>query len=309
MRGRGQLPRLSSTPRHWDRGVTLRATIALTSRITPPYIPIYMDACLERAARVLACIVAGASLFSMIASHEAWAQEERGCCQFLARSTTGTPARGQRRCDDLTRRECSLLKPGSVFLRRWACDTQSQRCLVGAAPDTRTPTATPSKTPTPTPREPRGCCQVDNIRTLGHPICGNDVTQTSCLNETKGAPAFCADCVCSSHPNAGFSFDLGTCVTPTPTPTVTATPAEKRGCCQLTRLRGANGAVCGNDVRESTCLQEFDAEAVFCADCVCSSHTGNGVDLAPGVCVPPTPTRGPRPHRPPRPAGRQPHHK
>jgi hypothetical protein len=267
-----------------------------------------MDACVERAARVLAGIVAGASLFSMMASREVWAQEERGCCQFLSRPATGAPAKSQHRCDDLTRRECSLLKPSSVFLRHWACDTQSQRCLVGAAPATPTHTATPTKTPTATPPEPRGCCQVDNIRTLNHPICGNDVSQTSCLNETKGAPAFCANCACSSHPDAGFSFDLGICVTLTPTPTVTSTPAEPRGCCQLMQLRGVKGAVCGNDVRESTCLQEFDAEAVFCADCVCSSHTGSGVDLVRGLCVQPTPTRGPRPHRPPRPPSRQPHH-
>jgi len=268
-----------------------------------------MDACVKRAAQVLACIVAGVSLLSLVVSDEAWADEERGCCQFLSRSAAGTSATAQRRCDDLTRRECSLLKPGSVFLRRWVCDTPSQRCLLGAAPSTLTPTATPTKTPTPTPPEPRGCCQVDNIRTVGHAICGNDISQTSCLNETKGAPAFCADCACSSHPGTGFSFDVGICVTQTPTPTVTATPAEKRGCCQLTRLRGANGVVCGNDVRESTCLQEFDADAVFCADCVCSSHAGTGVDLLPGVCVPPTSTPGPRPHRPPRPSGRQPHHK
>lgn len=264
---------------------------------------------MERAARVLTCLLAGPVLLWVFASGAAQAQEEVGCCQFLARSTDGTPAKAQRRCDDLTRRECSLLKPGSVFLRHWACDKPSQRCLVGPAPDTPTPTPTPTETPTSTPPEPRGCCQVDNIRTLDHPICGNDISQTSCLNETKGAPAFCANCVCSSHPDAGFSFDLGTCVTPTATPTSTATPAEKRGCCQLTRLRGANGAVCGNDVRESTCLQEFDADAVFCADCACSSHTGSGVDLAPGVCLQPTPTRGPRPHRPPRPPGHHPQHK
>ena len=263
----------------------------------------------ERTARWLACIAATVSLVLLLgAGHKARAQEEQGCCQFLSRSPAGSPSKGQRRCDDLTRRECSLLKPGSVFLRRWTCDTQNQRCILGVLPSTPTPMATPTKTATPSPTEPRGCCQVDNIHTVGHAICGNDVTQTSCLNETKGDPVFCANCACSSHSDAGFSFDVGICVTRTPTPTVTATPAERRGCCQLTGLRGARGAVCGNDVRESTCLQEFDADAVFCADCVCSSHASAGVDLAPGVCVPPTPSPGPRPHRPARP-GRLPHHK
>ena len=265
---------------------------------------------MERSAGRVAALAAGLALILVVgAGHRAAADEERGCCQFLSRSADGTPSKALRRCDDLTRRECSLLKPGSVFLRHWTCDSQSQRCFVGAPPSTLTPTASPTKTPTPSPTQARGCCQVDNIRTVGHAICGNDVSQTSCLNETKGDPVFCADCECSSHSEAGFSFDVGTCVTRTPTPTVTATPAERRGCCQLTGLRGANGAVCGNDVRESTCLQEFDAEAVFCADCVCSSHTSGGVDLAPGLCVPPSPTRGPRPHRAPRPPGRQPHHK
>jgi hypothetical protein len=267
-----------------------------------------MVAPLERIWRLLGCLGAGLSLFLALgAGHTAGAQEEQGCCQFLSRSTDASPSKGQRRCDDLTRRECSLLKPGSVFLRRWVCDQQSQRCILGVLPSTPTPTATPTKTPTPSPTQPRGCCQVDDVRSVGHAICGNDITQTSCLNETKGEPSFCADCACSSHSESGFSFDIGTCVTHTPTPTVTATPAERRGCCQLTGLRGANGAVCGNEVRESTCLHEFDADAVFCANCVCSSHSTTGVDLAPGLCVPPPSTRGPRP-RPTRPP-HLPHHR
>jgi hypothetical protein len=272
----------------------------------------------ERTARTLACIGAAVALFIVAGAPPARAQEEVGCCQFRSRSSGDSPSKGQRRCDDLTRRECSLLKPGSVFLRRWACDTNSQRCVLGALPHTPTPTITPTKTPTPTPTEPRGCCQVDNVRNVGHAICANDVTESSCLNETKGDPVFCADCGCTSHSEAGFTFDVGVCATWTPTPTMTPAPDERRGCCQLTGLGGARGAVCGNDVRESTCLQEFDAEAVFCADCVCSSHPGAGVDLVPGLCVRPTPTRGPRqrparplrptrPPRPPRPA-RQPQH-
>jgi hypothetical protein len=267
----------------------------------------------ERAAQGLACIAASLSLFFALgAGHPAGAQEERGCCQFLARSTDGSLSpKAPRRCDDLTRRECSLLKPGSTFLRRWACEVSTQRCLLGALPSTPTPTATPTKTATPTPTERRGCCQVDNIRTVGHAICGNEISETSCLNETKGDPVFCANCECSSHSSGGFSFDAGVCATRTPTPTVTATPAERRGCCQLTGLRGAKGAVCGNDVRESTCLDAFDADAVFCPECVCSSHTGPGVDLVPGLCVPPTPTRGPRPLRTRRisSSGRGPHHR
>ncbi len=262
----------------------------------------------ERPARRLAWMIGTLLLLLVLGvSTAASAQDETGCCQFVSRSPDGAP-RGQRRCDDLTRRECSLLKPGSVFLRRWTCDKPSQRCLLGVLPNTPTPTATPTKTPTPSPTEPRGCCQVEDVRTVGHPICGNDITQSSCINETKGVPVFCANCECSSHPGSGFSFDLGVCATQTPTPTMTATPAEPRGCCQLTGLRGANGAVCGNDVRESTCLQEFDAEAVFCADCACSSHSTAGVDLAPGLCVPPTPTRGPRLRPTARPP-RLPHHR
>jgi hypothetical protein len=268
-----------------------------------------MITCPKRSARLLAGTAASLMLLLVLgAGHQAAAQEEHGCCQFVSRAPDGSPSsKGQRRCDDLTRRECSLLKPGSVFLRRWTCDQHGQRCILGVPANTPTPNATPTKSPTTTPTEARGCCQVDNVRTVGHTICGNAVSETSCLNETKGTPKFCANCECSSHTVAGFSFDVGICVTRTPTPTVTATPAERRGCCQLTGLRGANGAVCGNDVRESTCLQEFDADAVFCAECVCSSHSRAGVDLAPGLCVPPTPTRGPRARPTPRPS-RQPHH-
>ena len=275
-----------------------------------PYIQIHMITRPERTARLLARAATSLVLLLVLgAGHQAAAQEEQGCCQFVARSPDGSPSsKGQRRCDDLTRRECSLLKPGSVFLRRWTCDKLGQRCILGVPPSTPTPPPTTTRTATPTPTEPSGCCQVDNVRTVGHAICGNDVSQTSCLNETKGAPVFCPDCACSSHSTTGFSFDVGVCVTRTPTPTVTATPAERRGCCQLTGLRGANGAVCGNDVRESTCLQEFDADAVFCAECVCSSHSTSGVDLAPGLCIPPTPTRGPRTRPTLRPS-RQPHHR
>ena len=272
-----------------------------------------MATCTEQVARRFSCIAASLLLFLALgAGQPVAAQEERGCCQFLARPADGSQSpKGLRRCDDLTRRECSLLKPGSTFLRRWTCDAPTQRCLIGVLPSTPTPTATPTKTATATPTEPRGCCQVDNIRTVGHAICGNEISLTSCLNETKGDPVFCANCECSSHSGGGFSFDVGVCATRTPTPTVTATPAERRGCCQLTGLRGTKGAVCGNDVRESTCLDEFDAEAVFCPECVCSSHAGSGVDLVPGVCVPPTPTPGPRPRRTRRTgsAGRSPHHK
>ena len=158
-------------------------------------------------------LLAGAATSLMLvlgAGHEAAAQEEQGCCQFVSRSPDGSPSsKGQRRCDDLTRRECSLLKPGSVFLRRWTCDKLGQRCILGVPPSTPTPMATPTRTATPTPTEPRGCCQVNNVRTVDHAICGNDVSQTSCLNETKGDPVFCANCECSSHSVTGFSFDVG----------------------------------------------------------------------------------------------------
>ncbi len=252
------------------------------------------------------CVALALSLSS---APQARAQEELGCCQFFARPTDGA-TRGQRRCANITRPECTRLKPASTFFRRFRCDTLAQRCVLGPAPHTPTPTLTPTASATPTRTEPRGCCQLNDVRGIAHSVCGNEVTEASCRSEFEGTPVFCGNCACSSHPQAGFSFDVGSCVTRTPTPTATPTPAEPRGCCQLTGVRGTTGAVCGNDIRESTCLNEFDGNAVFCASCVCSSHSGSGVDLAPGVCVPPTPTRGPRPQRmrPPRPP-RPPRHR
>ena len=173
----------------------------------------------------------------------------------MSRSPDGSPSsKGQRRCDDLTRRECSLLKPGSVFLRRWTCDKLGQRCILGVLPSTPTPIGNAD--------EDR---DADADRTTWLLSGGQCPYRGSCdlrqrcqrrrvASMRRRAPrSFCANCECSSHSVTGFSFDVGICVTRTPTPTVTATPAERRGCCQLTGLRGANGAVCGNDVRESTC--------------------------------------------------------
>lgn len=228
---------------------------------------------------------------------DARAAPELGCCQFYTAASSSAGTRRERRCSDITAAECRLLRPSSSFIRRQHCDTRSHRCVLGPAPNTSTPTLTPTQTPTPTPLEARGCCQVDGVRGVGHAICGNAVRQSTCLGDLTGVPQFCADCACSSHGGDGFTFDVGTCVVYTPTPTVTPTPAERRGCCQLSRLPGAVGTVCGNDIRESTCLDELDGQPTFCPDCECTSHSGAGISLAPGSCLRPRPARR-RPHAP-----------
>lgn len=221
--------------------------------------------------------------------------QEEGCCQFFARAEA---RRGPRRCAELTREQCDLLKPSSTFFRGWHCDVREQRCNRELPPSTPTPRQSP--TPTATPRvDPMGCCQLDSLRRVGHSVCGNALSQTSCLNDFTGVPAFCANCVCSSHPQRGFDLDAGACVTPTPT------QSEPKGCCQLDHLTGVRGSVCGNAIRQSTCINDFPGGGTFCADCVCASHTGPGFQFTTGTCgTPPTPGR-PRhnphpPHRPTR---------
>lgn len=224
------------------------------------------------------------------------AQEAEGCCQFFARSDGNPLRRGVRRCTDSTRQQCDLLKASSSFFRGFRCDLRFQRC--GSRLPSSAFTPTPTATPVP---ESMGCCQLDNVRRLDHSVCGNAMTQTSCLGDFSGSATFCANCVCSSHSDPGFTLDDGSCIVrPTPTPT----PSGPRGCCQLDHLTGVRGSVCGNAISESTCLNDFPGDGTFCADCVCSSHTGPGFQFVSGTCVPPaTPTR-PRhnPHPPHRPA-------
>lgn len=80
----------------------------------------------------------------------------------------------------------------------------------------------------------------------------------------------------------------------TPTPTATPTAAHP-GCCQLDHLHRTTASVCGNQISQVSCANDFAEPGTFCADCVCSSHAGPGFDLSPGVCAPPVPTPTPSP--------------
>src|SRR5215813_1721532 len=83
---------------------------------------------------------------------------------------------------------------------------------------------------------------------------------------------------------------------PTATPTPTATPRiQRRGCCQLDNLRRTRQPVCGNEITEDDCLNDFAGDATFCADCTCSAHSEPGFEIIPGTCVPNTPTPTPSP--------------
>ena len=222
--------------------------------------------------------------------------QDAGCCQFF----TGSPRGGSsRQCENLTRPECATLRERSTFLRGWQCNPQLQRCAQSVAPSEFTPT------PTPTAVESIGCCQLDNLRRLGHSVCGNAIGESSCLTEFAGVPSFCPECVCSSHPGPGFDLAPGACVTPEPTPTPTPIPEEAKGCCQLEGLHGAPSSICGNAIRQGSCLSDFPAQATFCSNCVCSSHSGSGFLLSRGVCVE-SPSGRPRGHQLHGPGG--PHH-
>jgi hypothetical protein len=147
-------------------------------------------------------------------------------------------------------------------------------------------TGTPTATPTPVGRT--GCCQLDNVHRLRQPVCGNQINEVSCLNDFGGEPSFCPDCTCTSHSSSGFEFTTGVCAPPTatrnPTPTKTPTPSM-RGCCQLSRSSGLSHSICGNDIEQSSCLNDFGGAPVFCANCRCTSHLGAGFDLSAGVCA------------------------
>lgn len=213
--------------------------------------------------------------------------QENGCCQFFVRSSAGVSSR---QCENLTRPQCATLRSRSTFLSGWQCNLHLQRCAESVAAGEFTPT------PTPTAAESTGCCQLDNLRRVGHPVCGNDVSESSCLTEFAGVATFCADCVCSSHDSSGFDLAAGVCVTPEPTPTPTPAPENLKGCCQLEGLHGAPNSICGNEIQQSSCLGDFPAQATFCQNCVCSSHSGSGFTLTRGACVAPSDGR-PRGHQ------------
>jgi len=232
-----------------------------------------------------ALVLCSALACALALPERAPAQDEMGCCEFSAS--------GNRRCGDLTRDECMVLKTRGVFLRGRQCDADTQQCVLMNAGGR--PTATPTATPVPHVAR-RGCCQLNNLPRTHNSVCGNDVDESDCLSNFAGAATFCADCECSSHSDPGFDIDPGICV-PRPTPTPTA--VEPHGCCQLDNLPGARSSVCGNDIAQSVCLTAFAGQPTFCAKCKCSSHSGAGIDVSPGTCIAP-PSGRPRrqPHRP-----------
>jgi len=226
-----------------------------------------------------------------------------GCCQFVVRSSSGAP---QRRCADEPHDACAL-RPVSSFFQGLSCDSPTGRCLRGlpprtptstAVPPTQTPTATLTPTATPTATVSRGCCQLDQS-SVGHPVCGNQITESSCRHDFDGTPSFCADCVCNSHAGPGFDSDSGTCVHLTPTST--PTPTGPVGCCQLDDVHRAHLPVCGNRISQASCLHDFAGTPSFCADCVCTSHPEPGFLSGFGVCARPTviPTQTPTATRTP----------
>jgi hypothetical protein len=205
--------------------------------------------------------------------------QDEGCCQFFTRA--GAQRHGQRQCDDTKRQECTVLRARSTFLEGWHCDSQTQRCTAKLL----------GPTPTPTAIEQIGCCQLHDLRGVAQSVCGNEVSDFSCANDFAGTSTFCADCVCSSHPSAGFDLAPGACV---PKPTPTPAPSEVLGCCQLDNLRGAPSSICGNAIRQSSCFSDFTAQPTFCKNCSCSSHSSSGFDLTRGACVAPGGSRRPR---------------
>lgn len=163
-------------------------------------------------------------------------------------------------------------------------------------------------TPTPTP-EPQGCCQAEPASRTGVPICGNQIKRSDCTAAFGSRARFCENCDCTSHSGPGFTFDRGVCAEPapvtpslTPTATTTPTPVVRQGCCQVNTSRpGPHPFVCGNGIDQDSCLNDFGAGATFCADCVCSSHSGPGFGNGSGTCLRPGGGSRPRPTRPPRP--------
>jgi hypothetical protein len=219
------------------------------------------------------------ALFLAVCSGGRAIAQDEGCCQFFTRP--GSQRHSQRQCEDVTQQECTVLRVRSTFLVGWHCDSGTQRCNAKST----------GPTPTPTAVEQIGCCQLDNLRQVTQPVCGNEISDVSCANDFAGTPTFCADCVCSSHPDAGFDLAPGVCM---PRPTPTPAPSAVRGCCQLENLRGAPSSICGNAILQISCFSDFAAQASFCKNCACSSHSGSGFDLSRGKCVSPGSSRPPR---------------
>lgn len=221
----------------------------------------------------------------------------RGCCQL-----NSAPRPGSICGNDIVAASCEATN--TVFCESCTCSSHDEDGFTRAQGVCLAFTPAPTRTPTPTPvRTPIGCCELENLRHISNPVCGNAIAQASCFSDYAGSPSFCLDCVCSSHDDGGFTLDAGACVTKTPTRTPTRTPVPKMGCCQLDAFSGGHTAVCGNQVSEAACLSDSRGTPSFCAACVCSSHTGAGFTAARGGCVDRRrPARPVRPHipRPPR---------
>src|SRR5574341_1201655 len=151
-------------------------------------------------------------LATVLMARQGRAAEEVGCCQFSVRSSDSSGrTKGSKQCADSTRQECLGLRSSSTFLRGFRCNAAAQRCALSVPPP-RTPTITLTPTPTPTQTlqpEAVGCCQLNNLRRAGQAACGNQISESSCLNDYAGQPTFCVDCTCTSHTGPGITFDQG----------------------------------------------------------------------------------------------------
>jgi len=219
-----------------------------------------------------------------------------GCCQVNDPHRVGGSTCG----NDIVEASC-LQDFGSatVFCQNCSCSSHPEPGFSRSMGLCVRWTATPTRTPTPTPvRPPIGCCQLDDLRRTGHPVCGNAISQVGCLDDYAGVPSFCLDCVCSSHSGAGFDLAPGACVTRTPTPSPTTTSTPRVGCCELDAFNGGPGSVCGDQVSESSCLSDSRGTPRFCVNCACSSHTGPGITFTSGACQQLRPVRPHGPHIP-----------
>jgi hypothetical protein len=232
-------------------------------------------------------------------------QLARGCCQINDRHRPWESTCG----NDVTEATCEQSGHDTEFCRDCDCSSHSEAGFTGALGICVQRTPTPTRTPTPAARPDGrrgGCCQIDNLRRVGHPVCGNAIDEASCLQDYAGNATFCPDCVCTSHDGAGFDLTAGACVTRTPTPTPTRMPTPRIGCCQLDRFRGSAFTVCGNLLTEDACRGDSRGVPRFVFGGTCSSHTTPGFGTARGVCVQtrrpgrPRPIRLPRPPRPAR---------
>lgn len=226
----------------------------------------------------------------------------RGCCQLDNVSGSRVPICG----NDINETSCLHDFSGDAhFCADCVCSSHSGSGFDTAAgscvprPPTATPTRTPTVTATATATPPLGCCELANIRGVGNTVCGNQLTQISCMNDFQGDPTFFANFVCSSHTASGFDLNPGNCVPRTPAPTPMATSTPSSGCCQIDNFTGLDHPICGNNVSRASCLNDFGTQVTFCPECKCTSHSGDGFDLGDGVCQPPPrPRHRPEPHQP-----------